>query len=101
MSGIVIGNTLRTSWKQILYWGLGLGVLGTLHRLHRHEPGHNLGLCGPVEVHAARHAKGIRRQRYRALHDGGRLDRLGFCIGSGDILVRIRGDGRLEHHRQR
>lgn len=28
MSGIVIGNTLRTSWKQILYWGLGLGVLG-------------------------------------------------------------------------
>ena len=28
MSGIIIGNTLRTSWKQILYWGLGLGVLG-------------------------------------------------------------------------
>ncbi len=28
MSGIVIGNTLRTSWKQILYWGLGLGALG-------------------------------------------------------------------------
>lgn len=28
MNGIVIGNTLRTSWKQILYWGLGLGVLG-------------------------------------------------------------------------
>lgn len=28
MSGIVIGNTLRTSWKQILYWGVGLGVLG-------------------------------------------------------------------------
>ncbi len=28
MSGIVIGNTLRTSWKQILYWGAGLGVLG-------------------------------------------------------------------------
>lgn len=28
MSGIVIGNTLRASWKQILYWGLGLGVLG-------------------------------------------------------------------------
>ena len=28
MTGIVIGNTLRTSWKQILYWGVGLGVLG-------------------------------------------------------------------------
>ncbi len=28
MTGIVIGNTLRTSWKQILYWGIGLGVLG-------------------------------------------------------------------------
>lgn len=28
MNGIVIGNTLRTSWKHILYWGLGLGVLG-------------------------------------------------------------------------
>lgn len=28
MSGIIIGNTLRTSWKQILYWGLGLGALG-------------------------------------------------------------------------
>lgn len=28
MSGIVIGNTLRASWKQILYWGLGLGALG-------------------------------------------------------------------------
>ena len=28
MSGIVISNTLRTSWKQILYWGLGLGALG-------------------------------------------------------------------------
>ena len=28
MSGIIVGNTLRTSWKQILYWGLGLGALG-------------------------------------------------------------------------
>ncbi len=28
MTGIVIGNTLRTSWKQILYWGIGLGLLG-------------------------------------------------------------------------
>ena len=28
MTGIIIGNTLRTSWKQILYWGLGLGALG-------------------------------------------------------------------------
>ncbi len=28
MTGIVIGNTLRASWKQILYWGLGLGALG-------------------------------------------------------------------------
>lgn len=28
MSGIVIGNTLRTSWKQVLYWGIGLGILG-------------------------------------------------------------------------
>lgn len=28
MNGIVVGNTLRTSWKQILYWGIGLGVLG-------------------------------------------------------------------------
>lgn len=28
MTGIVVGNTLRTSWKQILYWGVGLGVLG-------------------------------------------------------------------------
>lgn len=28
MNGIIIGNTLRTSWKQILYWGLGLGALG-------------------------------------------------------------------------
>ncbi|MCY3781966.1 MAG: ABC transporter permease subunit [Chloroflexi bacterium] len=28
MNGIIVANTLRTSWKQILYWGLGLGVLG-------------------------------------------------------------------------
>ena len=28
MTGIVVGNTLRASWKQILYWGLGLGALG-------------------------------------------------------------------------
>ncbi len=28
MSGIIIGNTLRTAWRQMLYWGLGLGVLG-------------------------------------------------------------------------
>jgi len=28
MSGIVFANTLRTTWKQVLYWGLGLGVLG-------------------------------------------------------------------------
>ncbi len=28
MSGIITGNTLRASWKQILYWGLGLGALG-------------------------------------------------------------------------
>ena len=28
MSGTVFANTLRTSWKQVLYWGLGLGVLG-------------------------------------------------------------------------
>lgn len=28
MNGIVVKHTLRTSWKQILYWGIGLGVLG-------------------------------------------------------------------------
>ncbi len=28
MSGIIIGQTLRAAWKQMLYWGLGLGVLG-------------------------------------------------------------------------
>jgi len=28
MRGIVFANTLRTSWKQVLYWGLGLGILG-------------------------------------------------------------------------
>ncbi len=28
MTGIVIASTLRTAWKQILYWGVGLGVLG-------------------------------------------------------------------------
>lgn len=28
MSGVIIGNTLRTAWKQMLYWGLGLGLLG-------------------------------------------------------------------------
>ena len=28
MSGIIIRNTLRTSWKQVLYWGIGLGILG-------------------------------------------------------------------------
>ena len=28
MSGIIVGNTLRTAWKQVLYWGLGLGALG-------------------------------------------------------------------------
>ena len=27
MTGIVIGNTVRDAWKQILYWGLGLGLL--------------------------------------------------------------------------
>lgn len=27
MTGIVIGNTIRDAWKQILYWGLGLGLL--------------------------------------------------------------------------
>ncbi len=28
MSGTIVGATLRASWKQILYWGLGLGALG-------------------------------------------------------------------------
>ena len=28
MTGTIIQNTLRTSWKQALYWGLGMGVLG-------------------------------------------------------------------------
>ena len=28
MSGIIVANTLRAAWKQILYWGGGLGVLG-------------------------------------------------------------------------
>ena len=28
MTGIVIASTLRSAWKQILYWGVGLGVLG-------------------------------------------------------------------------
>lgn len=28
MSGVITGNTLRASWKQILYWGVGLGALG-------------------------------------------------------------------------
>ena len=26
--GVILSNTLRTSWKQVLYWGLGMGVLG-------------------------------------------------------------------------
>lgn len=28
MTGAVIRNTLRASWKQALYWGLGMGILG-------------------------------------------------------------------------
>ena len=28
MTGIVVSNTVRSAWKQILYWGLGLGLLG-------------------------------------------------------------------------
>ena len=28
MTGIVVSNVLRTSWKQILYWGVGLGLIG-------------------------------------------------------------------------
>ena len=28
MTGAVIRNTLRDSWKQALYWGLGMGILG-------------------------------------------------------------------------
>ena len=28
MQGIVVSYTLRAAWKQILYWGLGLGILG-------------------------------------------------------------------------
>ncbi len=28
MNGVVLGYTIRTSWKQILYWGIGLGILG-------------------------------------------------------------------------
>ena len=28
MQGIVVRYTLRSAWKQILYWGLGLGILG-------------------------------------------------------------------------
>ena len=28
MTGVILGYTLRTSWKQILYWGFGLGLLG-------------------------------------------------------------------------
>ncbi|MCY4146927.1 MAG: ABC transporter permease subunit [Chloroflexi bacterium] len=28
MSGVILGNTLRIAWKQMLYWGLGLGILG-------------------------------------------------------------------------
>ena len=28
MTGTILANTLRTSWKQVLYWGLGMGLLG-------------------------------------------------------------------------
>ena len=28
MTGIVVGNTVRSAWKQILYWSVGLGLLG-------------------------------------------------------------------------
>ena len=28
MRGIVVAHTLKTAWKQVLYWGIGLGVLG-------------------------------------------------------------------------
>ena len=28
MNGVVLTNTLRASWKQSLYWGLGMGLLG-------------------------------------------------------------------------
>lgn len=28
MTGAIIQNTLRASWKQALYWGLGMGILG-------------------------------------------------------------------------
>ncbi len=28
MSGTIFANTIRTSWKQVLYWGLGMGILG-------------------------------------------------------------------------
>lgn len=28
MTGVIIQNTLRSSWKQALYWGLGMGALG-------------------------------------------------------------------------
>ena len=35
MTGTIIANTLRTSWKQVLYWGLGMGAAWLLCRLHR------------------------------------------------------------------
>lgn len=28
MTGIIFSNTVRTSWKQMLMWGIGMGVLG-------------------------------------------------------------------------
>ena len=28
MNGAILQNTLRASWKQALYWGLGMGILG-------------------------------------------------------------------------
>ena len=28
MRGFVVAHTLKTAWKQVLYWGIGLGVLG-------------------------------------------------------------------------
>lgn len=28
MTGVILNNTLRSSWKQVLYWGLGMGLMG-------------------------------------------------------------------------
>ena len=101
MTGVVVGNTLRTSWKQILYWGLGLGALGLYIDFIAMSPDIISGYADLLKSMppAMLQAFGVSGIEVLTTPEGWIVSI--FVSEGGDILVGIRSHGRLEHQRQR